>query len=94
MPPEMTIPEVRERLHGIAAETGNAELDELANQLVRRSHGRKAPATRHGLNALRKVLIRTYAEDHPDVGEFDIAILFGVNQGRVSEAIYGKRGAS
>lgn len=91
---ELTIPEVRMRLFEIAAETDNAELNDLASQLVRRQHGRRAPTTKKAMTEYRTQAIREYAERHPDVGEFDIAVVFGVNQGRVSEAIYGKRGVA
>lgn len=37
-------------------------------------------------------IVNTYASAHPKAAMHDIATLFGINQGRVSEILFGKRG--
>ena len=88
---DMTIPQIRTRLIELAKETGIEELHDLAMQTFRRSNGRKAPPRRRGLNPDLSERIREYAVRHPLTAFHDIADVFGVNIGRVSEAPYGKR---
>jgi hypothetical protein len=89
---EMTIPEVRDRLIELSLERGIPELTELAQQLSRKFHGRKARPRSAAMTAERTQAIREYARAHPTMSELEIGLVFGVNQGRVSEALYGKRG--
>lgn len=89
----MTVPEVRERLYVLSDVL--PELRALADQLWRRPPGRKkAPAVSRKLTPELKDEIRAYASAHPGETEHSVSIHFGVNQGRVSEALFGHRGDS
>lgn len=86
-----TIPDIRDRLHELADQHHIDELHDLAEATRRRYHGRRAPA-RHGpLTDDEIEEIRKFAVTHPDTAEAEIAALFQTNQGRVSEALFGKR---
>jgi hypothetical protein len=87
----MTIPEVAERLREKAAEIGDAELTRLADELRRRRAARKASARSTPMTDELADEIRAYRREHPKVPQALIAIAFGINQGRVSEALHGKR---
>lgn len=87
----MTIPQIADRLRQIASQTGNEELRHLASQLGRRRPVRKAEAISTPMSDEVADEIRAYAEAHPGLTQALIAIAFGVNQGRVSEALRGKR---
>jgi hypothetical protein len=93
----MKIPEVAKRMREIAeviqasfpAESGN--LMELADELKRRPSVPRAPMTSTSMTPELADEIREYAEEHPGMSHQAIAEVFGVNHGRVSEAIKGKR---
>jgi len=93
----MKIPEVAKRMREIAelihsnypAESG--ELFELADELKRRFSGARAPASSTKLTPELYEEIREFAEANPGMAHQDIAVIFNVNHGRVSEAIKGKR---
>lgn len=95
----MTIPEVRDRLYELADEHAGsalgAELHSLADNLWRRRSSRSRTAGERvesrPMTPQLAAWIRGYAERNPDETELAIGIHFGVNQGRVSEALYGKR---
>jgi hypothetical protein len=40
-----------------------------------------------------KASIRAFVKENPEMAFQDVANIFGVNPGRVSEAVHGKRGA-
>ena len=87
----LTIPEVRQRLYHLADVLDSGELRFLASQLHRRRAGHNGkPASRRMTPELAQA-IRTFAQKNPDVTEHAIGVLFGVNQGRVSEALVGFR---
>lgn len=87
----LTIPEVRERLYHLADVLGSDELYFLATQLHRRRPGHNGkPASRRMTPELAQA-IRDFAAANPDVTEHAIGVRFGVNQGRVSEALVGFR---
>jgi len=81
-----TIPEIRQRLYLIAI-----ELDHLADELARRPARKKAPRSSVPMTPDLADRIRDFAHRNPDWTENDIGAHFGVNQGRVSEALRGKR---
>jgi hypothetical protein len=81
------IPEIRDRLKAIAEETGLEELDDLANEMYRRSPVRKAARRSPTLTRDLAVKIKDYACQHPQDHLQDIAEVFGVNPGRVSESL-------
>lgn len=98
----MTIPEIRDRLHGIAVELRGddadidmvaAELDALAEQTRRRPNGNvaKAPVSSITFTPELADAIRAYKIAFPGATMNRIGHVLGVNQGRVSEALYGKR---
>lgn len=83
----MSIPEVRERLRELAEEHGIDELYELADQMYRKSARKRAPIRSPKLTPEMIKDIREYAAANPDAHQQDIAQKFGVNHGRVSEAL-------
>jgi len=95
----MTIPEVRQRLYELSeAHQGTAlghELWTLASNLHRRQS--KRSRTSGERVECRKVTpelaaaVRDYERDHPDETMLAIGRRFDINQGRVSEILYGKR---
>jgi hypothetical protein len=88
----MTIPQIRERLLELAGEHDLPELAALAEETRRRSPAkRKAPTTSRPLTHGVVVGIRAYAASHPDVSQQQLAEIFHVNNGRISEALRGKR---
>lgn len=81
-----TIPELRQRLYLIAIELGH-----IADELERRPSRKKAPRSSVPMTPDLAERIRNFASHHPEWTENDIGIHFGVNQGRVSESLRGKR---
>jgi hypothetical protein len=91
-PTLMTVPEVRDRLYAMADAYRLPELRHLADQLHRRKPARpKARAQSPTMTPALVEAIRLYADIHPGMSEHRIGIVFGVNQGRVSEALSGFR---
>lgn len=84
---QLSIPEVRDRLRELAEEHGLEELHDLADQMYRKSAKKRAPTRSPKLTPEKAEEIRAYAEANPDAHQQDIAEKFGVNHGRVSEAI-------
>ena len=82
-----SIPEVRDRLRELAAELGVDELNDLADELYRGRPARRAPTRSPKMTPELAEQIRQYATAHPAAHHQDIAEHFGVNHGRVSEAI-------
>jgi len=85
------IPEARKLLNHWAEEFGLPQLAELASRMYRRSAVRQASRTSPYVDADMAQEIRDYAEDNPGMSEQEIAGHFGVNPGRVSEALHGLR---
>lgn len=81
------IPEIRDRLKVIAEETGIDELNHLANEMHRRSPLRRAAKRSPALTPILAAKIKDYASRHPKDQLQDIAVVFGVNSGRVSESL-------
>lgn len=81
------IPAVRDRLREMADEYGIDELHDLADQMYRKSAKRRAPTRSPKLTPEMAKDIRDYAAANPNAHHQDIAEKFGVNHGRVSEAI-------
>ena len=88
---KLTIPQIRERLHELAVIHGIPELSSLATATYRRSYTR-APTTRKSLDEDTKANIRDFVAENPNMAFQDVANIFDVNPGRVSEALHGKRG--
>lgn len=93
----LTIPEIREEMVAIAQTIEAAHPDEarrlrfLSEETKRRHHGRRASTKHAPLEEGARDAIRQYAVEHPEAHLQDIAVLFGTNAGRVSEALHGKR---
>jgi hypothetical protein len=83
---------VRKRLHELADLHGIDELHTLADELVRRSPGRRVsgPVSKSMTPELAEA-IRAYSVAYPDATLHEIGKVFSVNQGRVSESLFGKR---
>ncbi len=87
----MRIPEIRDRLLEIANSTGIREIEALANKLKRRPSKRRAQPVSRVMTPELKQEIREYYKANPGAAQTEIAKLFNVNQGRVSEALRGIR---
>lgn len=87
----MRIPEIAERLRDLAAERGIPELTGLADELRRRPAGRRAPAKSQPMSDELAAQIRAFRTANPRLSQVEISRRFNVNQGRVSEALKGKR---
>lgn len=87
-----TIPEIRERLHELAAELGVPELAELAEETRRRFHGRVGRTTARKVTDELADEVRAYARAHPTMNQRTIGARFKIDHGRVSEILFGKRG--
>jgi hypothetical protein len=81
------IPAVRDRLRELADEHGVDELRELADQMYRKTGKKRAPKRSPQLTPEMAEEIRQYKAANPDAHQQDIAEKFGVNHGRVSEAL-------
>lgn len=87
----MQIPEVRAELRELAAQHGIPRLNELADELYRRPPVKRArPKARRVTEELR-IAIRAYALANPGKSNREVGRHFGVDGGRVSEAINGFR---
>lgn len=89
----MRIPEVRARLYELSAVYQLPELHELAEHLRRRTTG-EGRAVRRASDPVTPAIVkavRSYAAAYPDMPQHAIAVVFRLNQGRVSEILNGKR---
>ena len=94
----MKIPEVANRMREISTQIHGSfpaeamELAQLADELKRRSPSLpRALATSTPMTPELADEIREFAEVNPGTSHQDIAVIFNVNHGRVSEVISGKR---
>jgi hypothetical protein len=79
-------------VHGLVDEDDILdELDEILALLWRKAPVRRAAATSSKMTAEMAEAIRAFAKRNEDVSLQQIAIRFGVNAGRVSEALHGER---
>ena len=84
---KLGIPAVRDRLRELADEHEIEELHELADQMYRKSAKKRAPIRSPKLTPEMAKDIREFALANPQAHQQDIAEKFGVNHGRVSEAL-------
>jgi len=82
-----TIPEVRERLLKIAEEHGVNEIYELVDEMYRSAPVKRAKNRSRKMTPALAAEIRRFAAANPDLHQQDIANAFGLNHGRVSEAL-------
>lgn len=86
-----SIPELRKRLRELAEQLGEEELNVIADEMGRDPAAKRAPQKSVPFTAEMAEEIRQYAKTHPDAHNQEIADHFGVNPGRVSEALHNKR---
>lgn len=83
----MRIPEIRTELHTISK-----RIEELAEELKRRpATGRGTVGRSRRISAIMRTSIKTLARTNPKATHQWIAKHFGVNPGRISEVLNGKR---
>ena len=92
----MRIPEVRAELLDIANHEAMPEmlsqrLLALREELHRRPVQRKGRAVSKTMTDRLRRQITEFAEDNPEMTQVEIGRQFNVNQGRVSEALFGFR---
>jgi hypothetical protein len=86
----MRIPEIADRLRDLAAERGLPELAGLADELRRRP-AQRGPRSARPMSEQLADEIRAFKREHPGMSQVAISRRFNVNQGRISEALKGKR---
>lgn len=87
----MRVSDIQKRMRDLASIHHIGELRTLADELSRRKPTRvAAPTSKPMTDDLRKAIC-VYAAANPMISQVNIAIIFGVNPGRVSEALRGKR---
>jgi hypothetical protein len=86
----MGVPDVRARLYALAGELGNPELLALADALWRRPAIRRAPARSRALTPDDAAAVRREFRADPSARLQDLAGRYGVNIGRISEALRGE----
>lgn len=87
----MKLPEVRSRLEQLADEHGIPELRTLAAHTKRRYNGRAAPIVSNPVTPALAQAVQSYVSAFPDTAMHEVAKVFKINQGRVSEILHGKR---
>ncbi|WP_296595506.1 hypothetical protein [Phenylobacterium sp.] len=87
-----TIPEIRSRLHELAIEHGLPELAQLAEETKRQYHGRRASPRARPVDMAIAARVQRFARLHPNMPQREIGRRFGIDGGRVSEILFGKRG--
>ena len=85
----LSIPEARQVLSKLALQHDMPELLELAKRMVRRKPKYPvARATRRSLDPETAKRIRAFKDQNPNMSNRAIGEMFGVDGGRVSEAIH------
>jgi hypothetical protein len=87
----MRLPEITQRLRELAVELHCDELEELANEIGRRSSGQRAAATSTPMTDALRDQIRAMKEAEPGLSQAEIGNRLNINPGRVSETLRGKR---
>jgi hypothetical protein len=87
----MRLPDVANRLRELAIDLACAELNDLADEIGRRSPRQRAPTTSARMTEALRVQIRAMKAAEPDLSQAEIGKRFNLNPGRVSEALRGKR---
>jgi hypothetical protein len=98
--PKLTIPQIREMVQQLTAESTkllrlqielNERIDALMQETYRRSYTR-APVKSKRITAKVRSDVMFMAQQNPDMSHQEIATANGINIGRVSEILHGKRG--
>lgn len=87
----MRLPEIAARLRELAQVHNIPELCDLADQMRRRPPRRRGLPVSARMTPALAAAIRKAVDAEPHVPLHEIARRFRVNQGRVSEAVRGKR---
>lgn len=87
VPNKRSIPEIRDRLRELAKKHNIPELNDLADETYRKQPAKRAPRRSPQLTPSMAAQIRQYKKANPTAHQQDIAEAFGVNHGRVSEAL-------
>jgi hypothetical protein len=96
---KLTIPQIRDLITELTEESKTLarrqlyianKIGRLAEETRRRSYTR-APVTSRRITPAVRALVRRMAADFPDMPQQAIAEACGVNLGRVSEILHGKR---
>jgi len=103
-----TIPQIRARLHELANDLADyateaeffagrvaalaLEIDDLADETKRRPPVRQAPIAARRMTPELAREVRELARSNPDLTNREIGRRLGVDGGRVSEVLAGKRG--
>lgn len=82
-----SIPQIRDRLRELAIEHDLDELNLLADELYRNPPIKRAKVKSPPLTPELAEEIREYVKANPGLHQQDVANHFGVNHGRVSEAL-------
>jgi hypothetical protein len=94
-----TIPQIRELIAGLTEESKTlsrrqlyiaTKIGQLAEETRRRSYER-APTTSRRVTAAVRLSVRVMAANDPDMSHQALAEAHGINIGRVSEILHGKR---
>ena len=94
-----TIPEIRELIGELTEESQTLarrqfqiaqQIGELAEETRRRSYSRTPVKSKNVTNTVR-TSVRKMAANNPDASHQEIADAHGINPGRVSEILHGKR---
>ena len=94
-----TIPEIRELIGELTEESKRLarrqlyiaqKINQLAEETRRRSYDR-APITSRRVTAAVRLSVRVMAAEYPDMPHQALAEAHGINIGRVSEILHGKR---
>jgi hypothetical protein len=94
-----TIPEIRELIFELTDESKRlarrqlyiaTKIEALTNETRRRQYER-APVTSNRVTAAVRQSVRDMAAQHPDLSHQALAEAHGINPGRVSEILHGKR---
>ena len=95
-----TIPEIRELIGALTEESKTLarrqlhiaqKISQLAEETRRRTSDR-APVKSKRITAAVRLSVREMAASNPDASHQEIADAHGINPGRVSEILHGKRG--
>lgn len=87
----MRLPEIRTRLEYKAIEHGDPELWDLAQAMRRRKPLKIAPVSSLPVTKEVRVEVKIMRAENPRMALDQIGRAVGVNQGRVSEILRGKR---
>jgi hypothetical protein len=69
-----------------------AEIDDIIGLMIRRPYARgRSPDRSRVVDEDLAARIRSFAHAHPKMSQQDIAVHFGTNAGRVSEALHHDR---